>query len=234
MENKMKLSQEDIMKLLNSCYEKATNGISKISPPIDQFAEDYLQKHNTPQEAAKDMLKKQIIKCTTSGVLTGFGGAITLPVTIPANIGSVLYVQMRMIACTAYMAGYDISSDQVQTLVYSCLAGLSIGEVAKQFGIKLGEKVAEEMIMKIPGKVLVKINQRIGFKLLTKFGEKGLINLGKLIPGVGAIINGGINLSETKFIADRAYQMFFNKNFNVADKKVSSGDYIVADTESIK
>lgn len=122
MENKMKLSQEDIMKLLNSCYEKATNGISKISPPIDQFAEDYLQKHNTPQEAAKDMLKKQIIKCTTSGVLTGFGGAITLPVTIPANIGSVLYVQMRMIACTAYMAGYDISSDQVQTLVYSCLA----------------------------------------------------------------------------------------------------------------
>ena len=141
---------------------------------------------------------------------------------------------MRMIACTAYMAGYDISSDQVQTLVYSCLAGLSIGEVAKQFGIKLGEKVAEEMIMKIPGKVLVKINQRIGFKLLTKFGEKGLINLGKLIPGVGAIINGGIDLSETKFIADRAYQMFFNKNFNVADKKVSSGDYIVADTESIK
>ena len=67
MENKMKLSQEDIMKLLNSCYEKATNGISKISPPIDQFAEDYLQKHNTPQEAAKDMLKKQIIKLHNFG-----------------------------------------------------------------------------------------------------------------------------------------------------------------------
>ena len=31
-----------------------------------------------------------------------------------------------MIACTAYMAGYDLSSDQVQTFVYACLAGVSV------------------------------------------------------------------------------------------------------------
>ena len=218
MKNKINISQEDIMKLLDTCYQKATGGISKISPPVSQLAEDYLSKHSSAQEATRDMLKKQIIKCTTSGFITGFGGAITLPVTIPANIGSVLYVQMRMIACTAYMAGYDISSDQVQTLVYSCLAGLSLGEVAKQFGVKLGEKVAEEMIAKIPGKALIKINQKVGFRLFTKFGEKGLINFVKLIPGVGAVINGGIDLTETKFIADRAYQMFFNKNFDIGDK----------------
>ena len=183
MKNKIKFSQEDILKALDICYEKATNGISKISPSIDQLAGDYLSKHASKEEAIKDMLKKQVLKCTTSGFITGFGGAITLPVTIPANIGSVLYVQMRMIACTAYMAGYDISSDQVQTLVYACLAGLSVGEIAKQFGIKFGQKVAVGMIEKIPGKVLTKINQKVGFRLLTKFGEKGLINLGKLVPG---------------------------------------------------
>ena len=153
MKNKIKFSQEDILKALDTCYEKATNGISKISPSIDQLAGDYLSKHASKEEAIKDMLKKQVLKCTTSGFITGFGGAITLPVTIPANIGSVLYVQMRMIACTAYMAGYDISSDQVQTLVYACLAGLSVGEIAKQFGIKFGQKVAVGMIEKIPGKV---------------------------------------------------------------------------------
>ena len=164
------------------------------------------------------MLKKQVLKCTTSGFITGFGGAITLPVTIPANIGSVLYVQMRMIACTAYMAGYDISSDQVQTLVYACLAGLSVGEIAKQFGIKFGQKVAVGMIEKIPGKVLTKINQKVGFRLLTKFGEKGLINLGKLVPGVGAVINGGVDFAETKAIAKRAYQMFVENNFDIGEK----------------
>lgn len=31
-----------------------------------------------------------------------------------------------------------------------------------------------------------------------------------MIPGVGAIINGGLDLTETKIIADRAYKMFFN------------------------
>lgn len=218
MKNKNKFSQEDILKVLDTCYEKATNGISKISPSIDQLAGDYLSKHASKEEAIKDMLKKQVLKCTTSGFITGFGGAITLPVTIPANIGSVLYVQMRMIACTAYMAGYDISSDQVQTLVYACLAGLSVGEIAKQFGIKFGQKVAVGMIEKIPGKVLTKINQKVGFRLLTKFGEKGLINLGKLVPGVGAVINGGVDFAETKVIAKRAYQMFVENNFDIGEK----------------
>lgn len=218
MKNKIKFSQEDILKALDICYEKATNGISKISPSIDQLAGDYLSKHTSKEEAIKDMLKKQVLKCTTSGFITGFGGAITLPVTIPANIGSVLYVQMRMIACTAYMAGYDISSDQVQTLVYACLAGLSVGEIAKQFGIKFGQKVAVGMIEKIPGKVLTKINQKVGFRLLTKFGEKGLINLGKLVPGVGAVINGGVDFAETKAIAKRAYQMFVENNFDIGEK----------------
>lgn len=218
MKNKNKFSQEDILKVLDTCYEKATNGISKISPSIDQLAGDYLSKHASKEEAIKDMLKKQVLKCTTSGFITGFGGAITLPVTIPANIGSVLYVQMRMIACTAYMAGYDISSDQVQTLVYACLAGLSVGEIAKQFGIKFGQKVAVGMIEKIPGKVLTKINQKVGFRLLTKFGEKGLINLGKLVPGVGAVINGGVDFAETKAIAKRAYQMFVENNLDIGEK----------------
>ena len=230
MKNKIKFSQEDILKVLDTCYEKATNGISKISPSIDQLAGDYLSKHTSKEEAIKDMLKKQVLKCTTSGFITGFGGAITLPVTIPANIGSVLYVQMRMIACTAYMAGYDISSDQVQTLVYACLAGLSVGEIAKQFGIKFGQKVAVGMIEKIPGKVLTKINQKVGFRLLTKFGEKGLINLGKLVPGVGAVINGGVDFAETKAIAKRAYQMFVENNFDIGEK---IDDIIDAETTAI-
>ena len=216
MKTKIKFSQEDILKVLDTCYEKATNGISKISPSIDQLAGDYLSKHTSKEEAIKDMLKKQVLKCTTSGFITGFGGAITLPVTIPANIGSVLYVQMRMIACTAYMAGYDISSDQVQTLVYACLAGLSVGEIAKQFGIKFGQKVAVGMIEKIPGKVLTKINQKVGFRLLTKFGEKGLINLGKLVPGVGAVINGGVDFADDtvfKIYGDKAYSEFWKTYF---------------------
>ena len=217
-EKKKIVTQEDIMRVLDSCYEKSLQGINKVSPSIEQFAEDYLKKENDKEKAAKAMLKNQIAKCTTSGFITGFGGFITMPVTIPANLGSVLYVQMRMIACTAYLAGYDLDSDQVQTFVYACLAGVSVTEVVKRSGIKVGVKVAEKAIQKIPGKALTKINQRIGFRLITKFGEKGIINLGKILPGVGAVINGGLDFAETKIIANRAYKMFFEGEFSAGEK----------------
>ncbi len=207
---KEKISQEDIMKVLDACYNKCLEGKGKIVPSVDKMADDYLSKEANPEKAVKIMQKYQIAKCTTSGFVNGFGGLIAMPVTIPANIGSVLYVQMRMIACTAKMAGYELDNDQVQTLVYSCLAGISVNEIFKDVGIKFGEKIAESVIRKIPGEVCVKINQKVGFRLLTKFGEKGIINLGKMIPGVGAVINGSLDLAETKIIADRAYKLFFN------------------------
>lgn len=213
-EDKKKLiTQEEIMKLLDSCYGKCLNGVPCVSPSVEEFAKDYLDKHPTKELACKAMIKNQIIKCTTSGFLTGFGGIVTMPVTLPANIGSVLYIQMRMIACTAYMAGFELNSDQTQTFVYACLAGVAVNELVKQASIKFGAKFATGLIKKIPGKVLTKINQKVGFRFITKFGTKGIVNMGKLIPGVGAVVGGGLDLVETKTIGDRAYKWFLEENF---------------------
>ena len=212
-EKKTVIAQEDVMKILDSCYEKCLNGIS-----VEEMANDYLKKYKTKEEACKAMIRNQITKCATSGFITGFGGFITMPVTLPANITSVIYVQMRMIACTSYMAGFDLDSDQTQTLVYACLAGVAVNNVIKQAGIKFGVKFANGLIKKIPGKVLTKINQKVGFRFVTKFGTKGIINLGKLIPGVGAVIGGGLDLVETKIIAKRSYKWFFEHDFSVNKK----------------
>lgn len=217
-EKKPVMTEEDIMKLLDSCYEKCLNGIPKVSPSVEELANDYLKKHRTTEEACRAMLKNQIAKCTTSGVVTGFGGFITMPVSIPANVGSVIYVQMRMIACVAYMADYELDSDQTQTFIYSCLAGVAVNGLLKQAGIKIGVKFTNGLIKKIPGKVLTKINQKVGFRFITKFGTKGIVNLGKLLPGVGAIVGGGLDLVETKIIAERAYKWFFKGDFSVKDQ----------------
>ena len=212
------LSQEDIMKILDTCYDKSMQGIPHVSPTVEQIATEYMEKYPTTEQACKAMIKNQIVKCTTSGFLTGFGGFITLPVTLPANITSVLYVQMRMIACAAYMAGFDLKSDETQTFVYACLAGVAVNEMLKQAGIKFGIKLTNSLIKKIPGKVLTKINQKVGFRFITKFGTKGIINMGKLVPGVGAVIGGGLDLVETKAIGDRTYKWFFEGNY-IYDEK---------------
>lgn len=229
------VTPDDILKVLDKLYDKCKDGLGKVSPPVNVMADNYLKKNKKIEDAAKSMLNYQVAKCTTSGFITGFGGAITLPITIPANVSSVLYVQMRMIACTAYMAGMDLDSDQVQTFVYACLAGVSVNEVVKKFGVKLGVKVAEKGVKKIPGKVLTKINQKVGFRFITKFGEKGLINLGKAIPVVGAVINGGLDFAETKIIAKRAYKMFIkgvldDDKDGIKEEIVIDGEYEVEDT----
>lgn len=208
------ISQEDIMKMLDTIYGKCLNGVPKVSKPVDVFAEEYLSKYETKELACKKMLNNQIIKCTTSGFVTGFGGVVTMPVTLPANITNVLYVQMRMIACTAYMAGLKLDDDSTQTFVYACLAGVAVNGIAKQFGVKFGLKFANSLVKKIPGKALTKINQKVGFRFLTKFGTKGLINIGKCVPVVGAVVGGGLDLVETKIIAARAYKWFIEGDFS--------------------
>lgn len=210
-----KFNQEDIMQMLDKLYEMSLQGLPKVSPTIDILADDYLLRNKDTESAARSFIKNQITKCTVSGFLTGLGGIITLPVAIPANVSSVLYVQMRMIACLAYMGGYDTNSDQVQTLVYACLAGVSIDQILKQAGVKFGVKFGNAMVKKIPGAVLTKINQKVGFRFITKFGEKGIINLGKMVPAVGGFISGGFDFVETKAIANRAYKMFLEGDISI-------------------
>lgn len=221
-DKKATVTQEDIMKLLGNCYEKCVNGVPKVSKSVEELAEDYLDKYKTKEEACKAMINNQIVKCTTSGFVTGFGGLITMPITLPANVTSVLYVQMRMIACIAYMSGLELNNDSTQTFVYACLAGVAVNEIVKQVGITFGVKFTTSLVKKIPGKVLTKINQKVGFRFLTKFGTKGLINIGKCVPVVGAVIGGGLDLVETKVISQRAYKWFIDGDFSLDDAEQSS------------
>lgn len=225
------ISQENVMNILNFCYEKCLYGIPKVSLNVEDMANEYLHRHKTKELACEAMFKNQIIKCTTSGFLTGFGGAITMPVTLPLNIINVLYVQMRMIACVAYMAGFDIYSDETQTFIYACLAGVSVNQVIKQASIKLGAKFTSRLIKKIPGNVLIKINKAVGFRFITKSGRTGIINLAKGLPLTGALISGGVDFLETKIIAHRSYKWFFNCDFSLNKKNEEDIEIFESDLE---
>jgi hypothetical protein len=63
MDNKI-ATQEDIMKMLDVCYDKALHGINRLSPPIEQFASDYIKKRKNEKESVKEMLNNQVAKCT--------------------------------------------------------------------------------------------------------------------------------------------------------------------------
>ncbi|MCZ2845675.1 MAG: EcsC family protein [Candidatus Bathyarchaeota archaeon] len=192
---------------LNWSYEKAINGLPGTDT-VAELADSYLKRHSSVGKAIDSLIRWQNAKGATSGFLSGLGGIITLPAAIPANIASVMYVQIRMIATIAQLRGYDLKDDQVKTFVFVCLTGQASAEILKKAGLKMGAKLAEVAIKRIPGEVIKAINKRVGIRLVTKFGEKGIINLGKAIPLVGGVIGGTVDGIGTYTIGKTAKKLF--------------------------
>lgn len=201
------LTESKIMDVLNWSYEKAVNGVAGLDSAYE-LAEDYRKTNDNLYDQVNSLIRWQNTKAGTSGFITGLGGIITLPVAIPANIASVMYVQIRMIAAIAHMGGHDLNDDRVKSLVFVCLTGNAAKDILKDVGIVVGKKLAENAIKNISGKTITAINQKVGFRLLTKFGEKGAINLGKAIPLFGGIVGATFDSVTTNTVGNIARDTF--------------------------
>ena len=197
-----------IIKTLNWSYDKAINGVPGMGTAED-LANDYLKTKDSLENQIDSLISMQDIKAGTSGFLTGLGGLITLPLTLPINITSVVFVQIRMIAAIAYMCGHNIRSDQVKTLIFVCLTGNSAVDILKDIGIEAGKKIFLAQLKALSGPIIVKINQRVGLRLAAKFSEKGMINLGKTIPILGGLLGGTIDAISTHTIGKIAKKVFY-------------------------
>lgn len=198
--------------ILDTLYERCLNGVPKVSKSVEELANDYTKKYGYTDKAIDKLIQNQLSKNTLNGFVTSFGGFITMPVTLPANITSVLYVQMRMIAAIAIIRGYDLNDDEVQTFVYGCMVKKAMTDALKQAGVQTANKVTLSAVNKIPGKALTAINQKIGYRFITKAGTKGTVNLTKIVPVVGAGVGGTIDFVTTKTIANRAKKVFVGNN----------------------
>ena len=201
------LTQSKMMDLLNWSYEKAVNGVAGLDSAYD-LANDYMKTNDSLYNQANSLIRWQNTKAGTSGFLTGLGGVITLPIAIPANVASVMYVQIRMIAAIAHMGGHNLNDDRVRSLVFVCLTGNAAKDILKDIGIVVGKKIAQNSIKNISGKTITAINQKVGFRLLTKFGEKGVINLGKAIPLLGGVIGASFDSVTTNTVGNIARDTF--------------------------
>lgn len=187
------------MQALDWGYEKAVVGVPGLDSAIE-LADDYLSLSGSIIDKTNSLIRWQNTKAATSGFLSGLPGVLAMPVTVPANIASVIYVQLRMIAAIAHMGGHDVKDDRVKTLAYVCLAGNEIKDIIKEVGIGVGTKLTAKAIENISTTTIIAINQKVGFRLLTKFGEKGIINIGKAVPIVGGLIGGSLDLLATNTI----------------------------------
>ena len=201
------LTESKIMRVIDWTYDKAVNGVTGLDS-ASELAADYMKQGGSRIDQANSLIRWQNTKAGTSGFLTGLGGIIIMPVTVPANIASVMYVQTRMIAAIAHMGEHDLNDDRVKSLVYVCLTGNAAKDIIKDVGIVIGRKFTENLIKNIRGETIKAINKAVSFKLLTKFGNKGVINLGKTVPVLGGIIGATFDSFSTNVVGNIARNTF--------------------------
>ena len=214
-----------VVKAIDKIYGVVVDGSIPGVDSASDMAKTYLAKYKTPIKAANALVRWQNTKAAVDGAITGFGGFATMIATLPINVSSILFIQIRMIAAIAYIGGIrDLRNDQLQTAVKCCLLGESVQSFLKKAGIKTTEKVFVKKIMpKITGKMITKINRAIGFRLLTKGGSTGIVNIGKMVPVLGCVVGSIFDGVSTNIVGNAAIKTFVEYD-KVKEDNVENGN----------
>lgn len=203
------LKEKNALDLVQWILDQALDGLGPLSSASD-LAEEYRRKtYKNDSERVHALVRWAVAKNATAGFGNGLGGILTLPVTIPGSLAASLAIQAPMVGAIAKIYGHDLQDEHVRTMILLCMVGTAMEDVAKQAGIAVGNKVAIQALKALPGRVLIGINKKVGFRLLTKFGGRGVVNLVKLVPVAGGVIGGTIDGATCHAVgqtADRAFR----------------------------
>jgi len=174
--------------------------------PTRRVSED---QRDDVEKAIKKLIVESVEAASVNGFVTGLGGFIVMPVTIPANMAGALVINARLTAAIAYLRGYDPKDPHVRTVATLIAVGSNAQHIVKTFGIAAGAKVAIQAIKKLPITLIREINKKAGFMLLAKYGSKrALVTLAKGVPLVGGVIGGAVDATMTGVVGRTASAMF--------------------------
>lgn len=197
------VGQEIVRRVLGA----GVDGLGPIKGSVE-VAREHLSHHGSVERAIQRLTATHCRKVGATGFVAGLGGLWTLPLAIPSDLAVLYIYEGRLAAATAHLRGYDVHSEEVRSVVLLTLLGAAGTEIAAEFGIKLGEKAAMEALKRVPGKVFIEINKKVGFRLVTKAGEKGVVNMSKLVPLAGAGAGSAINVASMRMVGRYARKNF--------------------------
>lgn len=191
-----------LVSALQWIYERAIDGVPGLDGAPD-LAVSYQRQCATDEEAIDALIRWQVAKAAAAGFLTNLGGLATLPVALPANVLSALYIQIRMVAAIAALRGHDLRSDQVRTVVLACLCGTTLIDVMKEAGIGVGAGIAQQAVASLSSEGLRRL-ARIG----GLHGTRGGARLTRLTPLIGGVVAGALDGVLTRVYANAAKKLF--------------------------
>ena len=192
-------AEDRLARVQGARYEPNTDPTRKVRP----YERDDIEK------AIKRLIVESVEAAGVNGFVTGLGGFIAMPVTVPANMAGALVINARLAGAVAYLRGYDPKDPHVRTVATLVAVGSNAQQIVKTVGIKVGEKMVIQAIKQLPIALIREINKKAGFMLLAKYGSKrALITLAKGIPLVGGVVGGTVDAAMTSAIGRTARAMF--------------------------
>jgi hypothetical protein len=162
----------------------------------------------TDAAAVDRVIRTHVRLAALEGFVTGLGGFVTM-VALPANVWVFHVLATRMVAAIAAVHGHDVSTDEVRAAVLLTLAGDDAGDILRRAGAVAGQgKLTSLALRGLPPSALMAVNKGVVFRLLVRFSRSGLARFGKLVPGIGGLIGGGVDAYLMRRIGQRARKDF--------------------------
>lgn len=188
-------------------------GIDGIGPvdSSSEVAAKALKKHGgNVEKAVSEVVSDHVKMAGVGGFVTGFGGIVTMPVMLPANVLEFYTLATRMVAATAELRGYDVTTKGARSAVLLSLVGADADDIIQRVGLSTAVgmtgsgRLASMAMSRMPRAAGMMINKAVGFRLLTNVGGKALSRFVKFVPVAGGIIGAGLDGFLMKRIADHA------------------------------
>lgn len=201
------------VRVLNTIYERVTS--ASPGPRVESalsLAQHYLDspKQKTLEDKMDALIHVQNAKACAVGFVTSLGGIITLPLTLPANVMGVFFIQMRMIAAIAIMSGYDLKDEKVKTMIFACMCGRGAGDVLRDVDMGSEQHLTKKILNKLSQETISHMQRVTSVKMAAKIGETGAVNMAKVVPLLGGLIAGTFDGMTTSSIGKISKKVFLD------------------------
>ncbi len=184
-------------------YDKAVSGIAGIES-AETLAARYLEDAKGDVAlAVRNLIHWESIKAGSSGFLSGVGGIVALPVTLPLNVTSVLFLQTRLVAAVACLGSHRLSDERIRALAGLCLCGNAAKALLQDLALQAVDRWTAAITQQVAEKTALMLATRAGLVS----GEQLL----RLVPLAGGLVSGAVDITTTRTVGRIAQTTFITQ-----------------------
>ena len=188
--------------LLRPVYHRVLKGFPLLGTPVEA-AQRLGSGGGNLDTRADRLISAYVGMGGATGFACGLPGILLTPITLPANVASVAFIQMHMTAAVASLGGHDLGEIETRERCIECLlekitdegTNTEPKEAAARTGVKLAERGA-----------------RVAFGLtLGGRAARGALVRGTVlrrVPLIGGVIGAGSDAYVTAFVGRCAKRTF--------------------------